>query len=92
MYQDEQAKELVRSIQRQCEKRFKNGWGGIKAISVLFRGIDKDYSKRIDEREFIDGMKNYKIDLTEQELKKVQHMIFYNYHLSFTIMSCNNHN
>jgi Ca2+-binding EF-hand superfamily protein len=71
MYQDEKAKDLVRSIQKQCAKKFKNSWGGIKAISVLFRGLDKDYSKRIDEREFIEGMIRFNIDLTRDELRQV---------------------
>ena len=68
MSDDREVKTLVKEIRRQCEKR---GWGSLKAMSVLFRGLDKDYSKRVDLREFIDGMRNYGIDMTEEQLGKV---------------------
>ena len=55
---------LVESIRQQCLKK---GLSGIKGLSVLFRGMDRDYSKKICIREFTEGMRRYGIQISDKD-------------------------
>ncbi len=59
---------LVDSIREQCLRK---GLGGIKGLAVLFRGLDRDYSKSISLREFREGMIRYGINMPDEDFKVV---------------------
>jgi hypothetical protein len=57
--------DIIESIRSQCMKR---GLSGIKGLAVLFRGMDRDYSKTLSFDEFRNGMKAYQIQISEDQL------------------------
>ena len=58
----------IESLRQQCLKK---GLGGIKGLAVLFRGLDKDYSKTISLPEFRQGLKKYGLNVQEDNLVKL---------------------
>ena len=61
--------ELIEQLRGQCLKR---GVGGIKELSVAFRRMDQDYSKRLCFQELEEGIKNFGLNVTNEEL----HLVF----------------
>ncbi len=59
---------LVEDIRAQCMSK---GLSGIKGLAVLFRGLDRDYSKKISFREFGEGMSRYGINIEQADIKLV---------------------
>ena len=57
--------ELIEQLRGQCLKR---GVGGIKELSVAFRRMDQDYSKRLCFQELEEGIKNFGLSVTNEEL------------------------
>lgn len=60
--------EVIDSIRQQCMRR---GLNGIKGLAVLFRGMDKDYSKTLSFQELKLGMKAYQIAINDDQIKTV---------------------
>lgn len=58
--------ELIEQLRRQCLLR---GVGGIKELSVVFRRMDTDFSKRLCFQELEEGVKNYGLIVSREELK-----------------------
>ncbi len=63
-----EAQVLVDVIRKQCQHK---GLIGIKGLSVLFRKLDKDYSKSVCFREFGEGLRGLGIVMTDSELMTV---------------------
>lgn len=61
--------ELIEQLRSQCLQR---GVGGIKELSVVFRIMDSDFSKRICFPELEEGIKTFGLDVTNEEL----HLLF----------------
>jgi len=59
------AKQLVQALQSECLLR---GCGAIKQLSCVFRRLDIDYSKRICFRELSEGITNFKLNLSNDDL------------------------
>lgn len=57
--------ELVEQLRSQC---LHNGVGGIKALSVVFRRMDTDFSKRLCYDEFNKGVKMYGLSVGNDDL------------------------
>lgn len=57
--------ELIEQLRRQCLLR---GVGGIKELSVVFRRMDTDFSKRLCFQELEEGVKNYGLIVSREEL------------------------
>lgn len=64
----DRASQLVDSIRQQCLKK---GLSGIKGLSVLFRAMDRDYSKKICLEEFQEGMRRYGIKISNEDSEAV---------------------
>ncbi|ESO87735.1 hypothetical protein LOTGIDRAFT_77653, partial [Lottia gigantea] len=47
------------------------GCGGIRGLGLMFRHLDKDYSKRITLDEFKDGIDFYGLKLSESYVRKL---------------------
>lgn len=58
--------ELLEQIRNQCLHK---GVGGLKALAVLFRRMDTDFSKRLCYQELDEGMKTYGLDVNNDDLK-----------------------
>ena len=61
---------VIHSIQQQCLDK---GLDGLKGLSVLFRQMDRDYSKTLTFREVRDGFKGYQIEVSDQDIKLIFH-------------------
>lgn len=61
----ERADELIVLMREQCLGR---GCGGIKELSVVFRHMDADFSKRLSFEELEEGLKNYGIEISKEDL------------------------
>lgn len=69
-YRKDMAGRAVELIERMREGCLKRGCGGIKLLSVLFRHMDKDYSKRLTRREFNQGVVAFGMtDMSEEDLE-----------------------
>lgn len=66
MSNENRIKELVEQLRRQCLRR---GVGGIKELSVVFRHMDTDFSKRLCFDELAEGVKSFGLNVTEEELQ-----------------------
>ncbi|ESP04581.1 hypothetical protein LOTGIDRAFT_135934 [Lottia gigantea] len=64
--QDTQKEKLVSTIRNQC---LKNGCGGIKHLSTVFRRMDVDYSKKLCYKELAMGVKSYGMSINDEDLK-----------------------
>jgi hypothetical protein len=62
----ERAKELFIQMREQCLKR---GYGGIKELAVVFRKMDRDFSKRICYEELRLGLKLFSMEISQKDLK-----------------------
>lgn len=58
-------KELLSKMRAQCLQR---GCGGIKQLAVIFRKMDTDYSKRLNNEELRNGVKEFGMNVSEQDL------------------------
>ncbi|XP_045211154.2 calcyphosin-like protein [Mercenaria mercenaria] len=63
--EDKRVKDLLKQVQSQCLHK---GVGGIKDLAVVFRRMDKDFSKRLCYAEFCEGMMNYGLQVEEKDL------------------------
>lgn len=63
-----QSPELIARMRHQCLGK---GISGIKGLAVLFRGMDKDYSKSVNYQEFKEGVKQYGLIFTDAELELI---------------------
>lgn len=63
-----QSPELIARMRHQCLGK---GISGIKGLAVLFRGMDKDYSKSVNFVEFQEGIKRYGLIFTDAELVRL---------------------
>lgn len=64
----QRAKQILTHIRESCLKR---GLAGVKGLCVLFRAMDRDYSKTLTLREVTEGLKAYKIDIPDEDIKFV---------------------
>lgn len=62
-------RELIEQLRRQCLMR---GVGGIKELSVVFRCMDTDFSKRLCFPELEEGIKHFGLVVNNEEL----HLLF----------------
>ena len=62
--------QLIDKLREECLSR---GVNGIKALGALFRGLDKDFSKRLSFHEFSTGMHQFGIHFTDEEIKTLFH-------------------
>lgn len=53
------------------EKCLQGGYNGIKGLSVVFRAMDIDYSKRIVLEELKDGLLKYGIHMSDSYLQRL---------------------
>ena len=60
--------EIIDSIRAQCLGR---GLSGIKGLAVLFRRLDIDFSKAVVLTEFVDGLTQYGIQHSVDDLRRV---------------------
>lgn len=60
--------EIVESIRQQCLEK---GLSGIKGLAVMFRRMDRDYSKTLTFNELRHGIKVYQIRISEEQLQIV---------------------
>lgn len=58
--------ELLEQIRNQC---LHNGIGGLKSLAVLFRRMDTDFSKRLCYQELDNGMREYGLQVSSDDLK-----------------------
>lgn len=61
----ERVNELIEQLRSQCLYR---GVGGIKALAVVFRQMDTDFSKRLCYNELEQGIKSYGIQVSNHDL------------------------
>ena len=61
---------IIDSIRTQCLAR---GISGIKGLAVLFRRLDTDFSKAVILCEFVDGLTQYGVQLSTDDLHRVFH-------------------
>lgn len=67
----ERAGELIERMRDGCLQK---GCGGIKLLSVLFRHMDKDFSKRLTRREFEQGLVSFGMtDISKEDLENLFH-------------------
>ncbi|XP_005094915.1 calcyphosin-like protein [Aplysia californica] len=59
------AQTLVTALQSQCLQR---GCGALKQLSCVFRRMDIDYSKRICFQELTQGVQDFNLDLSNEDL------------------------
>lgn len=57
---------LLDRLRNQCLHK---GVGGIKALSVVFRNMDTDFSKRLSYTELEEGIKMYGLQVDDDDLK-----------------------
>lgn len=57
--------ELLDKIRSHC---LHNGVGGIKALGVVFRRMDTDFSKRLCFQELDEGMKTYGLEVETEDI------------------------
>lgn len=62
---EERLKPLVDKLRSQCLMK---GVGGIKSLSVVFRHMDKDFSKRLCRREFEAGLKTFGLNVEKNDV------------------------
>ena len=61
----ERVANLISQLRNQC---LHHGVGGIKELSVMFRRMDTDYSKRLCFQELKEGLIGYGLDITQGDL------------------------
>ena len=61
--------DLIECVRAQCMKN-KVG-GSIMGLSTVFRKIDRDHSKRLNYREFTEGMRSFGINLNDKDMKRL---------------------
>ncbi|XP_052268191.1 calcyphosin-like protein [Dreissena polymorpha] len=62
----ETVESLIRVLREQC---LQGGCNGVKALSVVFRAMDIDYSKRIVYDELRDALQRFGIQMSENYLR-----------------------
>lgn len=62
------AKPYIDRLREQCLLK---GVSGIKALSVAFRKMDTDFSKRLNLHEFRQGLKGFRVDMTDEDIEKL---------------------
>ena len=67
---DSNLQQVISSIQQQCLRK---GLDGLKGLSVLFRSMDRDYSKTLNFKEVKDGFAAYKIHVSDKDIDLVFH-------------------
>lgn len=64
----ETAESLICVLREKC---LRNGFNGIKGLSVVFRALDIDYSKKIVLDELRCGLKNFGVLMSENYLQRL---------------------
>ncbi|WAQ95812.1 CAPSL-like protein [Mya arenaria] len=62
---EDKVRSLIDNLRGQCLKR---GVGGIRELSVVFRRMDVDFSKRLCYQEFEEGVKAYELIMTNEDI------------------------
>lgn len=63
--EQERVDKLLETLRRQC---LHHGVGGIKALGVVFRKMDTDFSKRLSLKELEEGIKIYGLNVNNEDL------------------------